>query len=528
MSLFLNRVVQADCPACKNTLRIPANWLSEPIRCKHCGLVFQAKTAKRRNLFRKALNAVSHLGGRMPSKQKKDPVPPSVPTAMPVAAAAGRAVPTAAVASRRRPKRRGSTWIKLAFVMIFLLGVGSLVAVVHHLSPHLFEADNAESKAPVARGTANDKTTGVQTASPSSRSTAGSGRREVAEFVGPPEPTPVAGKNPRRLLGIGISNYPYANPLNSGGTGPKAFPQVMQYLADILRVPSDQVNVLSDRGPGAVLPTRAVLYYALASFLSASRPMDRIVVVFAGHAVEQGGSVYLLPLLGEAGEPQSLLPLDDLYRMLARPGKTADPGRVPLRQAARRRARHGGAHERGVRGGAAQAAAQRAGPERLCRRAIFLGDRSTGTRSGGERFPECHRPDPARRRPGRCRSARPDRAAAGRRAAEGTPAPDRPEGPRLPEQEQGREGKPDAPALRSAARPHRDLRSQAAAAAASGHHAASPGSRVRRRHRHGCRCRPDPGFRQPHPAHQAGRQDHAAAVRRAAALRQGEAGRLQG
>src|SRR5947209_15530104 len=43
MTLLLNHVVQAVCPGCKATLKIPANWISEPMKCKHCGLVFQAK-----------------------------------------------------------------------------------------------------------------------------------------------------------------------------------------------------------------------------------------------------------------------------------------------------------------------------------------------------------------------------------------------------------------------------------------------------------------------------------------------------
>src|SRR5262245_26932212 len=36
-------IVQARCPHCKNTLRIPADWLQKPMRCKHCKNVFQAK-----------------------------------------------------------------------------------------------------------------------------------------------------------------------------------------------------------------------------------------------------------------------------------------------------------------------------------------------------------------------------------------------------------------------------------------------------------------------------------------------------
>ena len=36
-------IVQARCPFCKNMLRIPADWLERPMRCKHCKNIFQAK-----------------------------------------------------------------------------------------------------------------------------------------------------------------------------------------------------------------------------------------------------------------------------------------------------------------------------------------------------------------------------------------------------------------------------------------------------------------------------------------------------
>jgi hypothetical protein len=36
-------IVQARCPHCKNQLRIPADWLEKPMRCKHCRNTFQAK-----------------------------------------------------------------------------------------------------------------------------------------------------------------------------------------------------------------------------------------------------------------------------------------------------------------------------------------------------------------------------------------------------------------------------------------------------------------------------------------------------
>ncbi len=39
----MTQVVQAACPGCKSVLRIPSDWVSQPIRCKNCGTVMQAK-----------------------------------------------------------------------------------------------------------------------------------------------------------------------------------------------------------------------------------------------------------------------------------------------------------------------------------------------------------------------------------------------------------------------------------------------------------------------------------------------------
>ena len=37
------QVVQAICPGCKTVLQIPADWLRQPIKCKVCGTVMQAR-----------------------------------------------------------------------------------------------------------------------------------------------------------------------------------------------------------------------------------------------------------------------------------------------------------------------------------------------------------------------------------------------------------------------------------------------------------------------------------------------------
>jgi len=39
----MSAVVQATCPGCKHVLRIPAEWLGQAFKCKHCGMVIQAR-----------------------------------------------------------------------------------------------------------------------------------------------------------------------------------------------------------------------------------------------------------------------------------------------------------------------------------------------------------------------------------------------------------------------------------------------------------------------------------------------------
>ena len=105
MSL-LKQIVQAQCPKCKNTLRIPANWIHEPMKCKHCGMVFQAKAPKEKkgNILGRAIRAATTLHKRRKRKKKnKDgsvPVAapfssplPGVPVAQPVMGGGPIAVP---------------------------------------------------------------------------------------------------------------------------------------------------------------------------------------------------------------------------------------------------------------------------------------------------------------------------------------------------------------------------------------------------------------------------------------------------
>src|SRR6516165_7063099 len=37
------QVVQASCPKCRNVLRIPADWIGRPMRCKLCREIFLSR-----------------------------------------------------------------------------------------------------------------------------------------------------------------------------------------------------------------------------------------------------------------------------------------------------------------------------------------------------------------------------------------------------------------------------------------------------------------------------------------------------
>ena len=39
----MTTLVQATCPGCKKLLHIPVEWLTQPIKCKFCGLIMAAK-----------------------------------------------------------------------------------------------------------------------------------------------------------------------------------------------------------------------------------------------------------------------------------------------------------------------------------------------------------------------------------------------------------------------------------------------------------------------------------------------------
>ncbi len=281
----MSQLVQSACPGCKRRLRIPVEWLHQPIRCKHCGMVLQAK--------QQAKSAPNS-----PSAIKKDTTPPP-----PAIVAAPPPEESTTLRHIRRRRRSGGWWKGPALALtVFGLVLAGFGLYLHRdrLTALLPLDEDSPDKGTVAQSTA--KTT----------------KRTSNDH-----PHPGSNVFPRRALIISVHDYLYANPLENGMPGPQAnnLNNLINDLSYGLHIPLDQIALLSDdAGPkwGVRAPTRAVIEQTLTNFLTSSRTQDRIGVFFLGHAVEVGDEAYLAPIEGELDQAQTLIPLKWVYEQLAK------------------------------------------------------------------------------------------------------------------------------------------------------------------------------------------------------------------
>jgi hypothetical protein len=377
------QVVQARCPHCKNLVRIPREWIHQPMRCKHCRLVFQVR--------RKA----DGTGTASPGASAPVPVPAQVPRAIPVSP--GRVpvpdpqapfdftdvpLPVAA-AARAKP---GGWWkgavlaaglcvTAVVLVLAFWDKISGLpgnptdrathepgkkvsIAPPVDRAPAPAAAPKREDKRPRegpeppkrVEAPGNDPPTKVidpvkpPTKDPPAKETypvkpakaEDPPKTEVPKKVPPkteivkPEPpkkAPPPGQElyPRRALAISVSNYLLANPLSYGEPRDRTFPgSSVRVVLDELgrsstKFPNTQLFELSDAAPrDPHPPVKSVIETAIIDFLTSSRPQDRVILLFASHAVEVGKEAYLVPIAAPAkdADPKSLISLSWLYDRL--------------------------------------------------------------------------------------------------------------------------------------------------------------------------------------------------------------------
>ena len=275
-------ITKVRCPRCKNLLRIPTDWLSRPIRCRHCAKSFRAALKEK------------------PATVQPEPTPESRAAAASAFAfdAEGTGdlelIPVAPNLRYHARRKSGLNAAAMALVVVAIVAIGGGVYYKNSFG------DQGDP------GGAVEKPSVTTVAS-------------AKEPVKPVDLPKGATNFPRRFLAVCVHNYLYANPVSARGdrTG---MPDVLrQFAKDKLRVDPSQIYVLSDAvaGKEARAPVKPIVEQTVERFLATCRRQDRIVIVFVGHAVDLEDQPYLVPLEGELAVKETLIPLKWLYDRLA-------------------------------------------------------------------------------------------------------------------------------------------------------------------------------------------------------------------
>ena len=145
--------------------------------------------------------------------------------------------------------------------------------------------------------------------------------------------TAVVSNSPRRMLFLSTTKYLYANPLTAGLGGDRGtkseVAEIAKSLAFKLHVPTangnNQLYVLTD-SDGALFNSpnvarrpmlKDIVSQTLGEFCTTSRDVDRVVIYFGGHAVLNEGKAYLVPVLGDPSDAETLIPLAEFFAKIA-------------------------------------------------------------------------------------------------------------------------------------------------------------------------------------------------------------------
>jgi len=339
----MSQIVQAQCPHCRNSLRIPADWVGRMMRCKYCQNQFQSRVATPAMAAAPVMAATaigSSEGPFVLETTEPAPIAP-MPMALPPAASPNTFQPDAApfdmetsgapanavkipsVAGRRpAPKKKGKSGLVAGLLFggvlaaaggaLFLFGP-QIAGLFGKKSPQLASADSRVDR--------DDS----ETPSDSPRKKGLFPKKKTS--VGTPGKTPskvASGAFPRRALLINVNNYLFLNSAHYGSKREPGYPgSSTKVLADQLSqppmyFPAQQVIELSDGAANGQPTQRGVIETTIADFCSTSREQDRILIVFLGHAVEIEKEAYLVPLEGNTEDKETLIPLSYVYDQLAK------------------------------------------------------------------------------------------------------------------------------------------------------------------------------------------------------------------
>lgn len=341
----MSQVVQAKCPHCGNVLRIPADWLNQEMRCKHCKKMVQAKTHASTSANVATSAAATALKTGLPIG-KPAKAPPADASSQPFAIDQGE--PASTPTRRRRSNGGGCVVLVLMMSFLLLAGVGTAGFVVYkaiNLEPNRNPKQIANSDSGKKTVSVPSKD-GVNADGPTDQP---SGKKDKQGGTPTADGKPASetdkkkpgGKKPagpelfpRRALLISVNNYLMFNTVHHGSpegafssTYPGSSTGALRRRLSLppMNFPATQVFELSDGIPpeaGKAHSTqKSVLETTIKEFLEASRAQDRVFLLYAGHATyiedDKEKAAYLIPIDGNLKKPESLLPLKWVLDQLA-------------------------------------------------------------------------------------------------------------------------------------------------------------------------------------------------------------------
>ncbi|HMO34671.1 MAG TPA: caspase family protein, partial [Gemmatales bacterium] len=293
------------CPTCQKAFKIKPEYMGRSLQCKSCKTVFKASLAD--------IPAVEPVENKIKVHN---------------------ALPSESYVQRLARQQRSSSNSMLVLVLLGLFGAGLGFYFYKESIFQLLHVASNQSARPTLPTVQEsllqpnvmiDKLGGDLTSMPEQNQR---DKRNLARIPAP---------YPGRALLIGIRDYLYLNPLNPGFRVERSFlgdalglQSLQRNLITELSFPREQVLLLTDVDDQKhVVPTRATIQATVEDFLQNSRTGDRIVLVFAVHAVHLAGNTYLIPIDGEippenakpdverdARLAEQLIPLSWLYEKL--------------------------------------------------------------------------------------------------------------------------------------------------------------------------------------------------------------------
>ena len=356
----MSQIVQAKCPHCNNTIRIPSNWMGQWMKCKFCASTFQAQpkhpVSKPAPVAKAKPAPVARAKPAPVAKAKPAPVAraKAAPVAAtPVKARAATPAPQPTQAVQSFPVATPQTDNSFAFNQLqdapasngrvpysqrrkkspwkgALIGLGFLVfaAVLVFAGPQLADIlSNLNHNSAASNDTDKDKKVaennkGNNRTPHNSEKNSNNVNDPTGTVLSPLKPRkidpnrpPAPGKgHPRRALCISVNDYLYSNPLHYGRPPSQRFAgsrtkDILDWgLSRFLNFHKNQCFELTDYPhPGkedAPAPMKVVIEETIMDFLQTSRNQDRILLMFSGHVVEseERKEAYLVPIEGDTDE----------------------------------------------------------------------------------------------------------------------------------------------------------------------------------------------------------------------------------